>query len=336
MLSGGLDSTVATAVLLDQEIECDCLNFSTGFCIVEHKRKIAPPEERKHIRNEALRAGSDLQTPVTVIDIADEYLKVVRNPKYGYGSGMNPCIDCRIFMLRKARQYMEEHGGHFVYTGEVLGQRPKSQYRKALETIEEEAGLKGYLLRPLSAKLLPPTIPEQKGWVDRNRLYGIHGRSRKVQMELAEKFRITDYPQPAGGCCFLPDQNYARKIRDIFEYEGTEALTKEQVMLLKAGRHFRINPKLRAIVGRNQMENAYLNNFANSRVVMTTPEVPGPTTLAIGEVDQASLETLAAITARYSDAENGRKTAVEWRQGEKKGSLTVTPIDDQTLDPWRI
>jgi len=179
LLSGGLDSTLAARVLLEQGIEVIGLHYSTGFCMNDHRRAMARPEEDpRRMRNEGLRAGADLGIPIEVLDAGEAYLKMVLNPKHGYGSRANPCIDCRIFMIHGAAEYMREHGGHFVFTGEVLGQRPMSQHMQSLRLIEKECGIEGYLLRPLSATHLPPTLPEQLGWVDRGRLLGISGRSR--------------------------------------------------------------------------------------------------------------------------------------------------------------
>ena len=158
-----------------------------------------------------------LGIPLVIIDITDDYIPIVLNPRFGYGSGMNPCVDCRIFLLRQAKVWMEEHEHHFVFTGEVVGQRPKSQMKPSLRTVECESGLEGYLLRPLSAKLLKPTIPEERGWVKREKLYGIRGRGRKEQIAMAEAFGITEYAQPSGGCCYLIHQTYSRRLRDFLQ-----------------------------------------------------------------------------------------------------------------------
>ncbi|MEK7798850.1 MAG: hypothetical protein AAB297_03390, partial [Acidobacteriota bacterium] len=215
LLSGGLDSTLAARVLLEQGIEVIGLNYSTGFCMNDHRRAMArPDEDPKRMRNEGLRAGADLGILIEVLDAGEAYMKMVLNPRHGYGKRANPCIDCRIFMIHGAAEYMREHGGHFVFTGEVLGQRPMSQHMQALRLIEKECGIEGYLLRPLSAAHLPPSMPEQLGWVDRSRLLGISGRSRKDQMALSATWGIGDYPQPSGGCCYLADENFARRFHD--------------------------------------------------------------------------------------------------------------------------
>lgn len=243
LLSGGLDSTIAAAMLMRQGIEIQGLTFYTGFCVVEHNRRAKTRKRNKPVRNEALQTGANLQIPVEMIDISGpDYLKVLTDPKYGYGSAVNPCIDCRIFMFKRAMEYMKEIGAQFLFTGEVLGQRPMSQRKHPMKVIERDSEMEGLMLRPLSARLMRPTIPEIEGWVDREQLGDIQGRSRQHQMRLAKEYNIDEYPTPAGGCCFLTDKNFGRRILDFFEYQGKEHLTMEDVMLLKVGRHFRIGP----------------------------------------------------------------------------------------------
>jgi len=337
LLSGGLDSTLSARILQEQDIEVLGLHFSTGFCVADRHRLIGNTNNPdKPYRNEALRAGADLKIPVELIDIKDEYLpKVLLNPKYGYGKGMNPCIDCRIFMLQKAKGIMEERGYHFVFTGEVLGQRPMSQRRQPMDNVTGNSGLEGYLLRPLSAKLLPPTIPEERGWVDREKLYGISGRSRKEQMELAERRGVVDYPQPAGGCCFLPDKNYARKLRDFLTFRGTD-VTHDDMMMLKVGRHFRLSDDVKVIVGRDESENNYLERFKQGRGQVWIDEFPSPLTLIEGQASAQDLELACSITARYSDGREHESVPVKWRIEDSEGQLRVAPVDDEALEEMRI
>lgn len=191
LLSGGLDSTLATKVIVDQGIEVEAVNFLTVFCTCTTHGETCLASQK---------AVESLGIPLSVFNVSTEFLEIVKNPKHGYGSNMNPCIDCRIFMLKKAKALMEKSGASFLITGEVLGQRPMSQRRDAMRLTEKEAGLDGLILRPLSAKFLPVTIPEKEGWVNRESLLNFQGRSRKPQMELAAYFGIRDYPCPAGGC----------------------------------------------------------------------------------------------------------------------------------------
>ncbi len=334
LLSGGLDSTLAVRMLREQGVEVHAVNFNTGFCLTDHARKVRKPEDMKKLRNEALRAGADLDVEVEIIDISKEYLDILTNPKHGYGSAANPCIDCRIFMLKKARERMEEIGADFVATGEVLGQRPMSQMRPVMNLIERESGLKGKLLRPLSAQHLPPTEPEQQGLVDRAELGALRGRTRAGQMELAAKFGIDDFPQPAGGCCFLTDQNYAKKFRDFMaHWDGARELKLEDFLILKVGRHFRLSPRVRAIVGRMEGENKFLSYFAAGHWLLTTPDLPGPTTWVDGDPDEAEFAKLAAITARYSDCPDGVATRIlaerdaETREFTAEGGMSLRELD---------
>jgi tRNA-specific 2-thiouridylase len=271
--------------------------------------------------SDAERAAAMLEVRLEVVDIADEYVPLVLHPRYGYGSGMNPCVDCRIFLLRQAKAWMERHGYHFVFTGEVVGQRPKSQMRPSLRTVERESSLQGYLLRPLSAKLLESTIPEQRGWVNRDKLYAISGRGRKEQIALAERFGITDYPQPSGGCCFLIDQTYSRRLRDFLAHEGDELLAGGHVQLLAVGRHLRLPSGRKLVVGRHERENEYLMTCGIAGVLLTTVEHPGPTTLVLGRPDRLEVEFAARITAAYSDGRHEPTVPVEVRGGSEQGGL---------------
>lgn len=327
LLSGGLDSTLAFRVMLEQGIEIAALHIRTGFSFVERDRAL----ERGSVEpSDAERAAAMLGVPLEVVEVFDEYIPLVLHPRHGYGSGMNPCVDCRIFLLRKAKAWMEDHGYHFVFTGEVVGQRPKSQMRPTLKIVERESGLEGYLLRPLSAKLLKPTVPEQRGWVDRDKLHGISGRGRKVQIALAERFGITDYPQPSGGCCYLIDQTYSRRLRDFLEHEGAEALTREQVQLLAVGRHVRLPSGRKVVVGRREQENDYLQASGVEGVLLTTVDHPGPTTLVSGRPARGEIEQAAQITAGYSDGRGTPAVRVEVRQDGGRSVpvevLTVVPM----------
>ncbi|MFQ5876942.1 MAG: hypothetical protein ACE5JH_04525 [Acidobacteriota bacterium] len=337
LLSGGLDSTLAARVLLEQGIEVIGINYSTGFCMNDHRRAMARPgEDPKRMRNEALRAGADLRIPVEVLDAGEAYLKMVLDPKHGYGRFANPCIDCRIFMIHGAAEYMREHGAHFVFTGEVLNQRPMSQHVRALNQIEKECGIPGYLLRPLSAGHLPPTMPEKLGWVDRGRLLAIAGRSRKEQMAWSDRWGIRDYPQPAGGCCFLADENFARRFHDKREHSRPESIRKDEIILLKVGRHFRLSPGVKIVVARDESENNFLSRLDLPGWRFEALDCGSPITLVEGEPDEGLKHLIASITARYSSRRAEPLVEVAARHDGREERLLVPPAADGSLSAYRI
>lgn len=323
MLSGGLDSILAARVMLEQGIHVTPVHVRTGLTYARRNRlagrEPSPPPAPQ-------QAAETLGLDLVNIDAFEAYVPVILDPQHGYGSAMNPCVDCRIFLLRQARRWMVEHDHDFIFTGEVLGQRPNSQMRPSLEVVERESGLEGRLLRPLSAKLLEPTIPEKRGLVDRDRLYAFQGRSRKPQMELAREFGITDYPQPAGGCCFLVDQNYSRRLEDFLSREGPEALTSQRAFLLSLGRHLRLPSGRKVIVGRHKKENAYLGEQQDEGVLMTTVDVPGPTTLVTGRPPDEEITSAARITARYAGVKELRPVRVVVRSSGSERLIAVKPL----------
>ena len=242
LLSGGLDSMLAIRLMLDQGIEMSAFNVVTMFCCCT-PRGASCSSATTAVR----QLGIDLQ----VVNTTDEFLPIVADPPHGHGSGMNPCLDCRIMLFRKAAAYMRKSGASFLVTGEVLGQRPMSQRRDAMRLIDRESGVDGYIVRPLSAGLLEPTIPEKRGWVDREAMLSVSGRSRKPQIALAEEKGLLDYPCPAGGC-LLTDPIFAHRLRDLLDHVGE--LRKADVSLLRLGRHFRVGGGAKAIVGRDEGE----------------------------------------------------------------------------------
>jgi tRNA U34 2-thiouridine synthase MnmA/TrmU len=325
LLSGGLDSTLAAKVLLEQGIELEAINFLTCFCTCT----------KKGCRNEAMKVSEGLGIKLKVLNVTKEYLEVIKSPRYGYGSNLNPCIDCRIFMFKKARGHMEAIGASFVVTGEVLGERPMSQRRAAIELIEKRAGLRGLIVRPLSAKHFEPSIPEQEGIIDRESLLDIQGRSRKPQMELAQKFDITDYPCPAGGC-LLTDKGFADRARDLLLHK---VFTMNEIQLLRVGRHFRLNTETKLISGRNESENDRLLSLAADGDLLFNPkDVPGPIGLLRGKnIGQQELFTSAKIVSRYSDGKQG-ETVIEYRKHPEGApqETTAPPASEDTLRGMRI
>ncbi len=308
LLSGGLDSTLAAKLILNQGVDVAAVNFVTPFCLC------------KNGKSEAAEAAKQLGVPLKVVNIGSEYLKMVRNPKHGYGKNMNPCIDCRIFILKKAKRYAKEVGASFIVTGEVLDERPMSQHFKAMQIIEDEAGLKGKILRPLSARLLPETVAEKKGLVDRTRFLAIRGRSRKQQIKLAEGFGISEYPSPAGGC-LLTCKEYVDKLRDLFKHKKRCSIG--DVSLLKVGRHFRFGEN-KIIVGRNETENKILTaERARNDYYFEVPEVGSPITLLQGAKTKNAIKAAAALTSFYSDAKSDKVTVKFGRESLDK-SITVS------------
>jgi len=310
LLSGGLDSTLATKLILNQGIAVIAVNFVSPFCVC------AKDEDG------AAEAAKQLSVPLKVVNVNGEYLRMVRKPKHGYGKNMNPCIDCRIFILKKAKKYAREIGASFILTGEVLDERPMSQHSRAMKIVEEEAGLKGKILRPLSAKLLPETVMEKKGIVDREKLLGIRGRSRKPQIKLAEGFNIKDYPSPAGGC-LLTCKEYADKLRDLFRHKKRCSMA--DVSLLKVGRHFRFGEN-KIIVGRNEAENNLLTaEKARNDYYFEVPDVGSPITILQGAKTKNAIRMAAALTAFYSDAKSDKATVNFGRESLDKSIIVSIP-----------
>lgn len=293
LLSGGLDSTLAAKLLLEQEIDLIGLGFSSPFYSTKRGRK----------------AAEWLGIPFIEIDISSAIWEVVKNPKHGYGKNMNPCIDCHALMLKKAKEIMPAKKALFVATGEVLGERPMSQNREALQIVAREASLEGLVLRPLSAKLLPPTIPEERGWVDREKLLALQGRSRKPQMELAEKYGLKDYPTPAGGC-LLTDPGFSERLRELLSRRKDKARL-EDLELLKLGRHFWFDGGW-VVIPRNQQENEKIKAVREAKDYLIKVKDRGsPLTLVRGEVTPSLLKEASLLTIRYSQAREEEEARVE-------------------------
>lgn len=306
LMSGGLDSMLAIKLLQDQGIGTTGITFETPFFGPESARK----------------AATQLGIPLRVVDIGASHLAMLRSPRYGYGRHMNPCIDCHALMVRTAGQIMEAEGFDFLCTGEVLGQRPMSQRRDALISVDKLSGYPGYILRPLSARLLSVTIPEREGKVDRQRLLRISGRSRKQQMALAVHYGIHDYPSPAGGC-LLTNPGFAARLRNLFSTQARVDL--RDVELLKYGRHLRLPQGSRLVVGRIHADNVRLRDLARpDDIIMKVNEVPGPTALLPGGAPAAEVEVAAAVVAAYSDAVTGAEASIALSSGQNARTMTVT------------
>jgi tRNA U34 2-thiouridine synthase MnmA/TrmU len=300
LISGGLDSVLAAKVIMEQGFYVTGLYFTSAFS------KSYGREQDTHAWKVSKAIGIDLR----VMDMGQDYIDLVRHPDHGYGKHVNPCIDCKIFMLKRARAVMQEVRASFVVTGEVLGQRPMSQRRDTLNLIEREADMKGLILRPLSATLLPPTNAEQNGLVQRETLLGISGRARTVQLQLAERYGITGYSTPAGGC-LLTDKNFSEKLQDLFE--DKQAVTPHDIRLLTVGRHYRLDSGIKIVIGRDNKENTLLMSLASKDYHLFTPSgFPGPVALLQGTPTQDIKQTIGRLIITYSKQVPGRAYRIQY------------------------
>lgn len=338
LISGGLDSMLATKLMLEQGIHVEGINFFTGFCVEGHTHAIRSRDKDKVKRNNALWVAKELGIKLHIIDIVEEYKNIVINPKHGYGAYLNPCLDCKVFMVKKAQQWMEQNNFDFIITGEVMGQRPMSQRRKTMPLIAEKSGAFDRLLRPLCAKNLEATLPEREGWVDRSKLMDITGRGRNKQIALAKQFAIEDYAQPAGGCCFLTDKYYTNKLKDLWQTRGTKEYSLDDIMLLKVGRHLRPNPSFKLIIGRDEGENNYLQGYYHQFVNLRVISHPSSVVLLDGEANAENLMLAARITARYSQGREANEVTVliqDPKVGERE--VVVAPlIAEDVPEEWLV
>ncbi len=332
LISGGLDSLLATRIILEQGVHVEGINFYTGFCVEGHTHAIRKKDKAKPKRNNALWTAEQLGIKLHIIDIVEEYKDVLLNPKHGYGANLNPCLDCKIFMVDKAKQWAEENGFDFIITGEVIGQRPKSQRKETMPIIAQESGANDRLLRPLCAQNLPETLPEREGWVDRTRLHGFSGRSRKPQIALANEFELEDFAQPAGGCCFLTDPSYSAKLGDMWQHQGSKDYELDDIMLLKVGRHVRPNDRFKLIIGREEGENNFLQGYRNQFIHMKVKDHAGPLVLLDGKPEAGDLELAARIIGRFSQG----KMADEISVGITKPGLDEIIVSAKPMGPTDI
>lgn len=317
LLSGGLDSSLVVKLIREKGIEVVAVNFVTPFCLCDGRRGC---------RKRAVAITEKLNIKLKIFNIAEEYLEIVKNPRYGYGKNLNPCIDCRILMFKKAKEFMNEIGASFIVTGEVLGQRPMSQNRKALKIIERESGLEGLIVRPLSAKLLPSSIPEKEGWIKRESLFDIVGRSRKKQFDLVKRFEISGYACPAGGC-LLTDPIFSLRIRDLV---SSNMLNINNINLIKNGRYSRISNSFKLVVGRNQEENQRLISLAQKEDLIIEPESKGPTAIGRGKIENKGIQIALKIVAYYCKDKNV-KINFEIFHKDKKYAVVTDNLSEQEL-----
>jgi len=353
LLSGGLDSSLAVRMMLEQGVDVEAVAIKTPFCDFDCGKGCG-----HRVKEVADELGIKLKT----VYFGEDYLRMLKNPKHGYGSGMNPCIDCRGMMYGAAKEQMEKTGADFVITGEVLFQRPMSQNNRALNIIEKEAGMEGKVLRPLSAKHLPPTDAEKAGLIKRENLGDIKGRSRKGQLALAKHFGVAEPPNAAGGC-LLTDPAFSKRVEDIMEHSAdiptlndiellkvafskrvedimehsADIPTLNDIELLKVGRHFRLTPDAKLVVGRNKDENEVIKALVvEDDVVIEAKDYVGPTCILRGKYDDSLVERAASIALRYSDAPKEVKSTVRIIINNNEREINTLPADVAGTDSMRI
>jgi tRNA U34 2-thiouridine synthase MnmA/TrmU len=317
LLSGGLDSSLAIRIIIDQGVEALAVHFTGPFGGCTEVRDSA-----------AYAVATSMGIRLIVVSLEEDYLEIVKAPKYGYGSNVNPCIDCHIYFLRRAKEIMEREGASFVVTGEVLGQRPMSQRLDTLIRIEKASGLAGLIVRPLSAKLLEESVPESKGWVNRDDLLAINGRSRRDQLRLASEKGVRGFSSPAGGC-LLTDPRFAVRVRDLIGHDG---LTMHGAGLLRVGRHFRLPLGSKLIVGRDQKDNEHLLSKAQPwDVVLDTEDCPGPIAILTGEAAVGEVDLAASVVARYSDGRFTGRVRVHVISPDGHHFQDAVPLDAENV-----
>ncbi len=323
LYSGGLDSLLTGKILIDLGIEVTGLH-----CILPYFPPDMDPEQLKESIN-----AKQIGLKLIHYRCGEEYIAMLKNPLHGYGKHINPCIDCKIFFIKKAEELMLETGADFVATGEVVGQRPMSQHKDTMIHIENST-LKGRLLRPLSAKLLTPTIPEIEGMIDREKLYDISGRGRTRQIELAKSLGIKDFASPAGGCLFA-DKFTAAKIKDLLKYKPD--FTQDELYLLKIGRHMRISPTLKIIVSRSEIDNFELEKYEINSDYFFKPEFSAPSVYVCGKLDEENINKINSIICRYGKPSPDGSLINIYSHGNLYRKIsTVDPISDNELDKLRI
>lgn len=321
LYSGGLDSILAVKVLESSGVPVEAVHFLNPF-------------HQKQDPTDIVTAAGQLGINLHLHPLSEEYLNLISNPVHGYGKRMNPCIDCRIYQLKLAKQLLPEYGASFLATGEVLDQRPNSQRRDAMDIVERDAEVRGLLVRPLTAQHLRPTVPELEGWVDRNQLLDLKGRGRAPQIELAKRFGITSFPAPAGGC-LLTNEEYSRKVADLLD--NHTALTRRTVQLLRYGRHLRLSSEVKIIVGKDAQDNAQLTKLADpADYLLEIRDAASPVTLYCGPEQPHLLELAAAITAGYARIPKEQPVNVTIEHAGQIKSLTTLPLDRDAIRPYFV
>lgn len=326
LFSGGLDSILAVKVIQQQGVDVLALNFTSPFFGCSPLLD-GEPVAAQYARHYDISFRS--------VPLGQEFLEMLRHPRHGYGSALNPCIDCKTFMLRCAKKLMPELQADFVITGEVVGQRPMSQRRDTLRVIERDSGLEGLLVRPLSARFLKVTVPEAEGWIRRDELPAIKGRGRKDQMRLAAELGVDLYPNPGGGC-LLTEESYIPKVRDVLDHQQTPLV--RDFELLRTGRHFRLTQCCKAVVGRDSSDNEkLLAAIGCGETTLRWAEGGGPLVLLVGEVDEPALRQAARILLRYTRAAKGELALISLQRDNVRSELQVLhDLAEEELEQLRI
>lgn len=317
--SGGLDSILSALILKKQNIEVTWITFKTPF--------FSPAS--------AIRASKKTGIPIIVEEITDIYMDMLKAPLAGYGKNMNPCMDCHSLMFSQAGKIMEEKGFNFLFSGEVVGQRPMSQNRNSMNYVEKHSGFKGRILRPLSARILPETIMEQQGMVDRNKLHAITGRSRKAQIQMASDFGLSDYPAPAGGC-LLTDKGFSHRLKDLLN--ARNGYGKRDLYLLSYGRHLRLDDQTKIVVGRSKRDNTYIERMYKPEkdLLIKHTRLPGPTVLVPINISRENLKKAAAICASYTKTPPGNTADIQILSATAKEIIEVTALETSTFNNLMI
>jgi tRNA U34 2-thiouridine synthase MnmA/TrmU len=326
LYSGGLDSTLAILQMMKYGVDVEAITFMTHFG--------CDATDSSSCGSDPFPAAQKFGFKVRLAHLGQKFIDIVKNPRFGHGKNMNPCIDCRLTMIGEVKHYLDMIAGDFIITGEVLGQRPMSQRRFTLDLIARECGLEGRLVRPLSGRLLPATLPEKEGLIQRDWLLDIEGRSRKRQMQLAREFGLTTYPSPASGC-LLTDKRYSDRLRDLLRYNPDTDFN--DLNLLRVGRHFRLGPKTKLVVGRDQNENDIIESLElDDDLILEATDHKSPVGLLRGEKTSMYIDQAASIVARYSDGKDQPVLNIALKTFRDSGALETSPAADLLLEKTRI
>lgn len=317
--SGGLDSILSALMLQREGIDVTWVSFKTPF--------FSP--------DAAIKASDNTGIPLKIIDITDDYLTMLENPKAGYGKNMNPCMDCHVMMFSKAGEIMKQEGFDFLFSGEVAGQRPKSQNKNAMRYVEKNSGFAGFILRPLSAKILPRSIAEKQGLIDREKLCSISGRSRKIQLQMAKEFGVKDFPAPAGGC-LLTDQNFSNRLKDLMS--GNKKYEIRELYLLRHGRHIRLDGRTKAVVGRAEKDNDNILKYyqKDKDILIKHASLPGPAMLITSGAGGEMVKKAASICAGYTKTKPSDPAVMKIESFAGCEMITVPAIAPSTIKDLMI